>query len=138
MRILILIAVACLLVVLGGQIYCFFTLDKAEEEALSQGSISGRLDCGEYRNRCCAQGPAFFLDYPAEGAAAGKRQANCGEFFNFDGVKPGRHSLYVEFRLAENMPEVAVREVATVDIEPGEHISVGTVLLPLKPGEGGE
>jgi len=134
MKIVIFIAAVCLLIVLGGQIYCLFTLDEAGEKVLTAGSISGRLDCGDVEASCCAQGPRVLLNFPAgEQASAqigmqGEREIGCGEFFHFDPVKPGRHTLYVEYRLKGEETR-QFREVAALEVASGTHGSVGTVRL---------
>jgi hypothetical protein len=136
MKIAIAIAVICLLSVLGGQIYFLFVLDEEEYKKNQQeSSLSGRLDCGEYRDRCCARDPRLFLDYPSSGEEGGSeaqahtgRTVRCGEFFYFEKVKPGKHTLYIEYRLSESDP-VVVQETATVEVKSGEHNSLGTLLL---------
>jgi hypothetical protein len=134
MKIVILIAAACLLIVVGGQVYCLVNIDEAEETLPMVGSISGRLECGEVVERCCEMGPRFFLNFPLapgqqreEGGAQGEMEAPCGEFFHLEGVKPGKHTLYIEYTLKGGKREF--REIASLEVGSGQHNSLGTVPL---------
>ena len=137
MRTAIFVAVVCLLIVLGGQIYCLVTLDEEKAGAAERaGSISGRLECGELAGRCCAQGPLVLLNVPAEGAARGEegithgsQAVPCGGFFHFDAVRPGTHTLYIQYQITGAPGTQYCGEAATVRVSPGQHTSAGTLRL---------
>lgn len=135
MKIVILVAAACLLIVLSGQIYYLFTVDDAESRAPAPAGVSGRIDCGTLTPGCCADGVRVFVDYPdrpqvgssAPGEVA--LQVPCGGFFHFDRLEPGRHFLFVEYRPAPESASVT-RELASAKVAAGEHQSLGTLVLP--------